>query len=102
MSAPLIGPFSAHVYNDMEPPPRSLADVPGTWWLRVDMRSPTGGHCVFIYDREPDDPAELPSVMWQLQREAGLGTFEITVTREDGISSKAPGINPGPPLQTPN
>jgi hypothetical protein len=86
------GPIGAYAYTDKAQPPNRIADVPATWWRKIELRYPDGGLVVLAYDREPGNPAELPGLMLRLQILAGKGYFTVTVVYGDGSSEQAPAL----------
>jgi hypothetical protein len=64
--------------------------VPARFWRLITVRYPDGRQLALVYTAPPADPAELPSLVWQLQCAAGAYGFEITVTADRITTQAAP------------
>jgi hypothetical protein len=73
-----------------------LADVPAQWWRKIVLDYGTGrGQLVLVYNSEPADSSELPTLMWKLQTAASRCGFTVTVILTDGTEVEAPPIGTG-------
>jgi hypothetical protein len=64
-------------------------EVPEEFWRKIETTYPDGKVMTLIYRAEPEDPGELPALMWKIQRGAARFGFSIRITDENGTVTEA-------------